>query len=192
MWNRVPEWIADILKQAAGVLLAISLLLNSGIRDLVVKKFQLSFDKALENRKAINEWTIRLDDMNKTFNSENPLPSKKTKATKDSWKNIDFNTCDKVDCNIKITEDEMNVLKMGHIPKAMEDHWFMYCDDNSINYYRSWTGIQIFKAYYKLMYNEYIIYMIEINNNKEEYNEENIQNSIDLFKNLIKAECKDN
>ena len=55
MWNRVPEWIADILKQAAGVLLAISPLLNSGIRDLVVKKFQLSFDKALENRKAIND-----------------------------------------------------------------------------------------------------------------------------------------
>ena len=71
-------------------------------------------------------------------------------------------------------------------------HRFMYCDENSINYYRSWTGIQIFKAYYKLMYNEYIIYMIEINNNKEEYNKENIQNSIDLFKNLIKAECKDN
>ena len=55
MWNRVPEWIADILKQAAGVLLAISPLLNSGIRDLVVKKFQLSFDKAPENRKAIND-----------------------------------------------------------------------------------------------------------------------------------------
>lgn len=51
----MPEWIADILKQAAGVLLAISPLLNSGIRDLVVKKFQLSFDKALENRKAIND-----------------------------------------------------------------------------------------------------------------------------------------
>lgn len=51
----MPEWIADILKQAAGVLLAISPLLNSGIRDLVVKQFQLSFDKALENRKAIND-----------------------------------------------------------------------------------------------------------------------------------------
>lgn len=51
----MPEWIADILKQAAGVLLAISPLLNSGIRDLVVKKFQLSFDKALENRKAMND-----------------------------------------------------------------------------------------------------------------------------------------
>ena len=51
----MPEWIADILKQAAGVLLAISPLLNSGIRNLVVKKFQLSFDKALENRKAIND-----------------------------------------------------------------------------------------------------------------------------------------
>ena len=177
-YNNIPtKWIHSLQKES---------MLNNLVSEFV------NLLEENKNRKAINEWTMRLDDMNKTFNSENPLPSKKTKATKDSWKNIDFNTCDKVDCNIKITEDEMNVLKMGHIPKAMEDHWFMYCDDNSINYYRSWTGIQIFKAYYKLMYNEYIIYMIEINNNKEEYNEENIQNSIDLFKNLIKAGCKDN
>ena len=39
---------------------------------------------------------------------------------------------------------------MGHIPEVMEDHWFMYCDENSINYFRSWTGNQIFKGYYRL------------------------------------------
>lgn len=51
----MPEWIIDILKQAAGVLLAVSPLLNSSIRDFVAKKIQLSFDKALENNKALNE-----------------------------------------------------------------------------------------------------------------------------------------
>lgn len=51
----MPEWIVDILKQAAGMLLAASPLLNSSIRDLVAKKIQLSFDKALENNKAVND-----------------------------------------------------------------------------------------------------------------------------------------
>ena len=79
---------------------------------------------------------------------------------------------------------------MGHIPEVMEDHWFMYCDDNSINYYRSWTEIQIFKAYYKLIDNEYVIYNIEINNNRDEYSEDNIQKSLELFNNLILKESK--
>ena len=90
----------------------------------------------------------------------------------------------------KITKEEMNILKMGHIPEVMEDHWFMYCDDNSINYYRSWTGIQIFKAYYKIVDDEYVIYEIDVNNNKDEYNEENIQKSVELAKKLISNECK--
>lgn len=51
----MPEWIIDIIKQAAGVLLAVSPLLNSSIRDFVAKKIQLSFEKALEKSKAVNE-----------------------------------------------------------------------------------------------------------------------------------------
>ena len=128
--------------------------------------------------------------MNKESNGKNPLPNKEKKANKDSWKTLDFKTFDKVDCNIKITKEEMDILIMGHIPEVMEDHWFMYCDDDSINYYRSWTGIQIFKAYYKLVDNEYVIYNIEINNNKDEYSEDNIQKSLELFNKLILKESK--
>lgn len=143
-----------------------------------------------KTKKVIQDWTTGLGDMNKAFNGENPLPNKKEKAYKNSWKNEDFKTFDKVDCNIKITKEEMNILKMGHIPEVMEDHWFMYCDDNSINYYRSWTGIQIFKAYYKIVDDEYVIYEIDVNNNKDEYNEENIQKSVELAEKLISNECK--
>jgi len=79
---------------------------------------------------------------------------------------------------------------MGHIPEAMEDHWFMYCDENSINYFRSWSGIQIFKGYYKLENNSYIIHTLEINDNKDEYNETDINKSLKLFNDLIVSECK--
>lgn len=30
----------------------------------------------------------------------------------------------------------------------MEDHWFMYCDESTIRYYRSWTGFCIYVAKY--------------------------------------------
>ena len=42
----------------------------------------------------------------------------------------------------------MDILRRGHIPDAMEDHWFMYSDDKAIRYYRSWTGMPAFEARY--------------------------------------------
>ena len=51
MW----EWIIDIIKQVAIVLLSVGFLFLPGIRDFIVKKVQLSFDKALEDRKSLNE-----------------------------------------------------------------------------------------------------------------------------------------
>lgn len=175
-YNSIPiKWIKTLQKES---------MLKGLVDDF------LNLIEETKAKKNIYDWTMGLGDMNKAFNGENPLPNKKEKASKNSWKNEDFKTFDKIDCNIKITKEEMNILIMGHIPEVMEDHWFMYCDDNSINYYRSWTGTQIFKAYYKVVYDEYLIYKIEINNNKDEYNEENLQKSIELFKNLIISECK--
>lgn len=53
------EWVADIVKQAigmaAGILLAGAPLLLPCVRDFVMKKIQLSFDKVLEDKKSINE-----------------------------------------------------------------------------------------------------------------------------------------
>lgn len=167
--------------------------INSLQKKETLSSFVDNFCQLLEEKKtesAIYDWTTGLGDMNKESNGKNPLPNKEKKANKDSWKTLDFKTFDKVDCNIKITKEEMDILIMGHIPEVMEDHWFMYCDDNSINYYRSWTGIQIFKAYYKLIDNEYVIYNIEINNNKDEYSEDNIQKSLELFNKLILKESK--
>lgn len=49
------QWILDILKQAIAIILAVSPLLIPQIRDFVAKCIQLSFDKALEDKKAMNE-----------------------------------------------------------------------------------------------------------------------------------------
>lgn len=50
----MPEWIADILKQTAGILLAGVPLLIPNVRDFVMKRIQMSFDKAVEDRKGLN------------------------------------------------------------------------------------------------------------------------------------------
>ncbi|CDA79208.1 hypothetical protein [Negativibacillus massiliensis] len=51
----MPSWFIDIVKQTVSILLAVSPLLVPQVRDFVAKSVQLSFDKALENKKTLNE-----------------------------------------------------------------------------------------------------------------------------------------
>lgn len=51
----MPSWFIDIVKQTVSILLAVSPLLVPQVRDFVAKSVQLSFDKALEDKKTLNE-----------------------------------------------------------------------------------------------------------------------------------------
>ncbi len=176
-YNSIPnEWI-DVLKQKA--------YLTS-----LVDRFNEVIDE-IKKKEIVNIWQNGLGDINKLLNGENPLPKKDKKANADSWKCKPFINYKKIDCNIVLTKEEFNNLSMGHIPEAMEDHWFMFCNEESINYFRSWTGIQIFKGYYKLENDSYIIYLLEVNANKEEYKEADLNKALKLFNDLITSECKD-
>ena len=175
-YKNIPEeWINELKRKEY---------LNS-----LIKKF----NELINNKKGtkpIYMWQNGLGDMNKCLNGKNALPQKDKKANATNWKCIPFKNYIKIECNIVITKKEFKILSMGHIPKAMEDHWFMYCDENSVNYFRSWTGIQIFKGYYRIENESCIIYSLEINNNKKEYNEPDINRSRNLFNYLINSECK--
>ena len=175
-YKSIPEEWINVLKK------------KDYLNDLTEKYTKLILSERKD--KVINTWTNGLGDINKYLNGQNPLPKKKKKADASSWKCIPFDKSVKIECNIVLTKNEFEILYMGHIPEVMEDHWFMYCDEKSINYFRSWTGIQIFKGYYKIENDSYIIYLLEINDNKEEYNEIIINKSLNLFKNLIDSECK--
>ncbi len=156
--------------------------------DLVNKYMELMNE--LPRRHIAEKWTNFPGSMSKAMKGENPMPKKEIKATKESWKNKPLTISKEIDCNIVLNEEEFKMLSMGHIPSEMEDHWFLYCDDEAINYFRSWTGIPIFKGYYKVENNSYIIYKLEVNDNKDEYSENNDKKSLELFNNLVKADCE--
>ena len=101
------------------------------------------------SKQALMMWTLGLGDSSKRFAGENPLPKKDKVATKDSWKIQPMGKHVVIPFDKFLPEDVMDVIRYGHIPAAMEDHWFMYCDENAIRYYRSWTGICVFVAEYE-------------------------------------------
>lgn len=73
------------------------------------------------------------------------MSDKRYCATKEDWeiypmpsKNASF--------TIKrhFTNEEIDNLKLGHIPEEMEDRWFSYFEDNKLYIHRSWSGICIY------------------------------------------------
>lgn len=39
---------------------------------------------------------------------------------------------------------EFERVKMGLIPREMEDKWFIYYDNHTLNIHRSWAGFHIY------------------------------------------------
>lgn len=68
------------------------------------------------------------------------------KANRQSWK-IDESKHTLVDLVIeqeKFTIDEMEKIKLGLIPKSMDDRWFVFFEENKLFIYRSWSGKLIY------------------------------------------------
>lgn len=142
-----------------------------------------------EEEKALMMWKLGAGNSAKRFNGENPIPEKTKVATKDTW-----NVEPMPEKRVVIPLDEtipsgaMRVVKYGHIPDAMEDHWFMYCDESTIRYYRSWTGFCIYVARY--VDNGIIckITVLMVNRDPEQYGCTDNEHDVALFMALLTEE----
>lgn len=45
-----------------------------------------------------------------------------------------------------LNNEQIELLKNGFKPESMEDEWFIYYEDSTLNFHRSWTGYCIFKV----------------------------------------------
>jgi hypothetical protein len=81
---------------------------------------------------------------------------------------------------------EFERIRLGLIPREMEDKWFIYCDHVILNIHRSWTGYHIFKIFIKLQEDDtYTITQAIVNRNKEQYNQQNNEYDILLLNYLV-------
>lgn len=102
-----------------------------------------------DTRRALLMWKMGLGDSNKRLNGEGFNPKKLKKATAESWNTEPMvEPAAEVAMSFRISPQQMEIISYGHIPEAMEDHWFKYCDESHIRYFRSWTGLFVFDATY--------------------------------------------
>jgi len=143
-----------------------------------------------KQKDALLLWSIGLGHMGKYFNGENAMPQKTERATADSWKTMPMpKERAIIKTDVAIPHEAMELVCMGHIPEAMEDHWFMYCDDNTIHYYRSWTGFCIYEAHYERTDDGYKIDKLIVNRSKEQYGQTDDQKDYRLFMYLLLTEA---
>ena len=151
---------------------------------------QTADDDEKKQFQAIMLWKLGLGNMGKLFNGEDPMPNKTKVAKSTSWKIEPMPQTDisRIEAGISITEEDMAIIRKGHIPEAQEDHWFMYCSKQHIRYYRSWTGTCAFEAHFLKKEQKYIIDEIIINHALVEFGVNGDEAGVALFLYLLIAE----
>lgn len=191
LWG-IPEWMK---KKALSYLPEEMKKILRKFRKELEKKYEE--DKEIEKMKefeAVMRWKLGLGNFNKAMFGESPLPDKSKIATAEDWQIEPMpdnpNETSSMPLNLAISADMIEIIRKGHIPESQEDHWFIYCDEEYIRYYRSWTGMCAFEAHYKKSDEEYIIDNIIINHALAQFGVNGDIPGVALFRYLITAEAE--
>ena len=84
------------------------------------------------------------------------------------------------------SSEEFDRIKLGLSPKEMEDKWFIYYENHSLNIHRSWTGYHIYQITIQSQEdNTYKVIQTLVNRNKDQYNQQNDEYDVLLIDYLI-------
>ena len=83
--------------------------------------------------------------------------------------------------NRSFSDEEMNALRCGHIPQAMEDKWFWYMERSTLWAHRSWTGYWIYRIDFKEDNN----HIVTVNRDPEQYRSAGIEEDIESLNRLL-------
>ena len=79
------------------------------------------------------------------------------------------------------SDEEMDVLRRGHIPQAMEDKWFWYMEGSVLWAHRSWTGHCI----YRIDFNEDNNHLVTVNRDPKQYRCTSIEEDTESLNKLL-------
>lgn len=88
---------------------------------------------------------------------------------------------------IELNAFDSYLVRRGVIPEQMEDKWFIYCQEGSIQMRRSWTGYLVFEIKFDLRGDRMYLKQLLINRNTKQYSETDDQFDKGLALFLLKA-----
>ena len=95
-------------------------------------------------------------------------------ASRDSWKTQPMpQQVTILDYDAEFTHKEFERISTGLIPKEMENKWFIFLEENILNFHRSWTGYCIYRVEFEQHEGKHLINVAEANRDPEQYTETN-------------------
>jgi len=95
----------------------------------------------------------------------------------------------RIDININLLQTQIMKALNYDKPSSMDDRWYVNCENNFINFYRTWTGRCIYRA--KINDKKNSLIELYINNNLEEYKFSNIDEELILFNKIFELLLSD-
>ncbi|MBQ4374633.1 MAG: hypothetical protein II783_02500, partial [Erysipelotrichales bacterium] len=83
--------------------------------------------------------------------------------------------------NRVFSEEEMEALRHGNVPQAMEDKWFWYMEGSTLWAHRSWTGHCI----YRIDFREDGHHIVTVNRDPEQYRTFGVEQDIESLNKLL-------
>ena len=98
---------------------------------------------------------------------------KRQVATREFRKNIKPLPDEKVSISLrrKFTKEEFTKISHGLVPSSMDDKWFIFLENNILNFHRSWTGTCIYQIHFVAEEDVYFASEIWVNRNPDQYKE---------------------
>lgn len=97
-------------------------------------------------------------------------PDEREIARPDSWKTVEMPaTIASLSLNQAYTAEEFSIIACGFVPKEMEDKWFVFMQDNTLFFHRSWTGFCIYKVVFEQNNAEYVVREAFVNRDLKQY-----------------------
>lgn len=93
--------------------------------------------------------------------------------------------CARLDFQRNFSETEYARLTQGLIPQQMEDKWFIFFEDNTLYFHRSWTGICIYVLRLEPSAGGWRVIEVLVNRDPDQYTETNEAYDIALLNYLI-------
>lgn len=80
---------------------------------------------------------------------------------------------------------EFEIIRLGLMPEAMEDKWFIYWDDGALHFHRSWTGFCIYRVHFVQADLDWTLTSADVNGDPEQYRNPNDEEDAALVPFLI-------
>ena len=107
-------------------------------------------------------------------------------AKKADWKTLPLTSKRAViQLNRTFTVEEIDTIRKGLIPREMEDKWFIYWEDDTLFFHRSWTGFCMYIVHFLEEKDKYSLISADINRDPDQYKETSNERDMKIILYLI-------